>query len=149
MPIIEGGEIINDPAPADHGALLSGPFLRVARATYDFAADGGAVSAITLLPAATIPDNSIIIGGWLEMETALVGSGASVALHTQAADDLVAAAAISGAPWSSTGRKDILPDMTGSATLKTTAARNITATITAAVLTAGKFNVVIFYAIVD
>ena len=64
---------------------------------------------------------------------------------TPLAADLQAAAAVSGAPWSSTGRKSIVPAGTGATTVKTPAKRNLALTIAAAALTAGKGRVVVFY----
>ena len=112
MPVISGGNIISDPAQPDSGALTGGSNLRIARATYDFAVDGGAQGAINLLPAAEIPDNAIVMGGWLEVETVPTSGGAAtIGLDLNATDDILAATVISGAPWSSTGLKDILPDI--------------------------------------
>jgi hypothetical protein len=119
--------------------------LKIARGRYDFAVDGGAVGDIDLTREAQIPANSIILGGFVEVDTAIVGSGASVAIKVEGAGDIVAAAAVSGAPWSTTGRKSIVPVFTGATTVKTTAARKIQATVSAAVLTAGAMDVVLFY----
>jgi hypothetical protein len=118
---------------------------------YDFAVDGGAASTITLRSAGgsslgnTIPAGSVITGGYVEVDTAVTGGAATVAVSVEGAGDTVAAAAISGAPWSTTGRKSIVPAFTGATTVKTTVARSITITIAAAALTAGKFRVVLFY----
>lgn len=117
----------------------------VIRGRYDFAVDGGAVGDIELTRE-SIPKNAIIIGGFVEVDTAVTSGGsATLALKVESAGDIVAAAAVSGAPWSSTGRKDVVPDFTGSATVKTTAARKIVATIATAALTAGVLDVVLFY----
>lgn len=119
--------------------------MKVARARYNFATDGGAVSTIDLLPTPSIPAGSYIVGGFMEVDTIVAGSGASVAVNVESAGDLVAAAAVSGAPWSTTGIKAIVPVFTAATLVKTTAARKVTATVTAAVLTAGAFDVVLFY----
>jgi hypothetical protein len=114
---------------------------------YDFAVDGGAVSTITLRSNdGPIPNGSIIEGGLLEVDTALTSGGAAtVAVQSEAAGDIQAAAAISGAPWSSTGRKSVVPAFTGATTVKTTAARNPAIVVATAALTAGKFRVILFY----
>ena len=135
MPIIES-------APLEG---LNARGLKVARGDYSFAVDGGAVSTIPLIGATLIPSGSIIVGGFLEVTTAVVGAGASVGIQIESAGDTVAVAAVSGAPWSTTGRKSLIPAFTGATTLKTTAARDISAVISAAVLTAGVFKVVVFY----
>lgn len=119
--------------------------MKVARARYNFATDGGAIGAIDLLPAPMIPAGSYIIGGFMEVDTIVAGSGASVAVNVESAGDLVAAAAVSGAPWSTTGMKAVVPVFTAATLIKTTAARKVVATVSAAVLTAGVFDVVLFY----
>jgi len=121
--------------------------VQVARGRYDFAVDGGAVGDIDLTSSAQIPANAVITHGFMEVDTAVVGSGASVAIKVEGAADIVAAAAVSGAPWSSTGRKSVIPVATGATSVKTTAARKIQATVSAAVLTAGAFDVVLFYTV--
>lgn len=116
-----------------------------ARCKYDFAVDAGAQGAITLFPAAAIPDESLILGVYINVTTALTGAGASVALHINGADDIEAATAISGAPWSATGWKAASDLPWGGAPVQLTADRNVTATITAVDLTAGVFEVLIAY----
>lgn len=137
MPIIEGARAASE--GVSYGAI------KTARGDYSFAVDGGAVSTIPLMGATGIPSGSIVLGGFLEVTTAVVGAGASLGIQIEAAGDTVAVAAVSGAPWSTTGRKSIIPAFTGATTLKTTAARDISAVISAAVLTAGVFSVVVFY----
>lgn len=116
---------------------------------YDFAVDGGAVSTIALRGSGAlgsqIPSGAVITGGYVEVDTAVTSGGAAtVAITSEGAGDLVAAAAVSGAPWSTTGRKSIVPAATGATSVKTSAARTLSATIAAAALTAGKFRVVVF-----
>lgn len=120
--------------------------LKVARGRYNFATDGGAVGDIDLTSQAQIPANAIILGGFVEVDTVPTSGGsATVAVKVEGAADIVAAAAISGAPWSTTGRKSVVPVFTGATTVKTTAARKIQATVATAALTAGAFDVVLFY----
>lgn len=137
MPIIEGARAANE--GVSYGAI------KTARGDYSFAVDGGAVSTIALMGTTGIPSGSIILGGFMEVTTAVVGAGASAGIQIEAGGDTVAVAAVSGAPWSTTGRKSIIPAFTGATTLKTTAARDISLVISAAVLTAGVFSVVVFY----
>lgn len=125
---------------------VSAPRLKVARGVYDFAVDGGAVGTIALMGATNIPSNATILGGWLEVQTALTSAGAATAaIQIEGANDTVAAAAFGGAPWSTTGRKSIIPAFTGATALRTTAARDISVVIGTAALTAGKFSVVVLY----
>lgn len=119
---------------------------------YDFVVDGGAVSTITLRSAGgaslgnTLPAGSVVTGGYIEVDTALTSGGsATVAVSVESAGDLQAAAAFSGAPWSTTGRKSVTPAFTGATGVKTTVARSVTITIATAALTAGKFRVVLYY----
>jgi hypothetical protein len=126
--------------PVVHSALRS------VRARYSFAADGGAVGAIALLGSTAIPSGAVILGGFIDVITPPTSGGAAtIALGVEGAADLQAAAAISGAPWSTAGRKSVIPVFTGATTVKTTAARDITATVATAALTAGVFDVYLFY----
>lgn len=122
--------------------------VRVVRARYDFAADGGAIGDITISSTGVLPAGAYITSGFVEVDTAVTGAGASVAVNVEGAGDIVAAAAISGAPWSTTGRKSIVPAGTGATSVKTTAARSIVATVSAAALTAGAFDVVLQYVVI-
>ncbi len=124
------------------------PPVHTARARYDFSVDGGAVSAIVIGPVGQIPSGAYITGGFVQVDTAVTSGGSgTLAISVEGADDIVAAAAVSGAPWSTTGFKDIVPDNTGSTVVKTTAARSITATVATAALTAGVVDVVLFYVV--
>lgn len=107
--------------------------------TYDFAVQGGAISTIDL--GVGLSKGCVVVGGFMRVLTAVLGTGASVAVQLEAADDIIAAAAISGAPWSTTGLKAIVPVFTAATMKETTVDRNISVVITAAVLTAGKFEV--------
>lgn len=119
---------------------------RVVRGRYDFAVDGGAVGDIDLTLEAQIPANAIILGGFVEVDTALTSGGsATVAVKVEGAGDIIAATAFGGAPWSTTGRKSVVPVFTGATSVKTTAARKVQATVATAALTAGVFDVVLFF----
>jgi len=131
MPIIEGTRVP-----------------KVYKGTYSFAAQGGAVSAIALRSEdGPIPIGSVVTGGYLDVTDTpdSADSTATIALHVEGANDIVSAAAVSGAPWSTTGRKDIIPDSTGSTAVKTTAARTPTATIAVQDATEGAFTLVLYY----
>jgi hypothetical protein len=127
------------------GGYPSGTGIKFSRGRYDFAVDGGAIGSIAIT-AQKIPANAIILGGVVEVDTALTSGGAAtVAVQVEAANDTVNAAAVSGAPWSTTGRKSTIPAFTGATTLKTTAARDISVVIATATLTAGVFDVFVAY----
>lgn len=115
-------------------------------AEYDFAVDGGAVSTITLRGDNAMPAGSVIMGGYIEVDTAVTSGGAAtLGVNTEAAGDILAATVVSGAPWSTTGRKSVIPAFTGATTVKTTVTRSVAVTVAVAALTAGKFRVVLFY----
>jgi hypothetical protein len=126
--------------------------LKVVKGEYDFAVDGGAISTILLRASSDdelgndIPPNAVLLGGYIEVDTILASGGApTVAINSEAAGDLLAAAAFNGAPWSTIGRKSIIPVFTGATTVKTTARRQLAITIATATLTGGKFRVVALY----
>lgn len=120
-------------------------YLHVAMATYDFAVDGGAISAIDL--GVDIPDNAIIVDSLVDVITTLTSAtdAATIAIHTQSADDIVAAVAISAATDWDAGLHAGIPVGTAATAIKMTAARAITATIAVEAVTAGKFIVFIYY----
>lgn len=119
-----------------------------AKGEYDFAIDGGAIGNITLRASADdimgneIPAGSVIFGGYVEVDTAVLSATGTVAINSEAAGDILAATAQAGL---TVGRKSIIPVATGASSVKTTARRNLVATIATAALTAGKFRVVVFY----
>ena len=130
-------------APLDNQIAHFPIFL--ARARYDFAVDGGAISTIDLLPTDELPNDALILGAILNVITVPVGATATIGIGSQAASDLQAAAAISGAPWSTTGYKAASLVTLGADPLNLTAARNITITIGTAALTAGVIEVLVQY----
>lgn len=153
MPVIDpGGQVItggqrrvSTPLDKSEGGL-AGAGLRWAKASYSFAADGGAVGTLALIGRTDIPSGSYILGGFIDVTTPLTSGGAAtVALQVEGAGDLQAAAAVSGAPWSTAGRKSVVPNFTGANIIKLTAARDISAVIATAALTAGAFDVYVAY----
>lgn len=113
---------------------------------YDFAVDGGVVGTITLRsPDGPIPIGSVILDGYLDVATALSGGTSTGALQAEAAGDIVAQAATTGAPWSTTGRKSIIPAATGATAVKTTVDRSPAFVIGTANLTQGKFTLILEY----
>lgn len=115
----------------------------IVRGDYSFAVDGGAIGDINLTAGLPIPAGSTILGAVIEVVTVPTSGGAAtIALRIEGGADVQAAAAISGAPWSTVGVR--LATLTrASAPLRTTAARAITATIGTAALTAGVFRVLV------
>lgn len=121
--------------------------------SYSFARGDASVvgSAALVSEDGPIPVGSIITGGYLDVTTspstldASSAGPATIAIQVEGANDVINAASVAGAPWSTTGRKDIIPDATGSTALKTTAARNPTMVIGTEDLDAGVFTLVLFY----
>lgn len=99
----------------------------------------------------SIPANSLVMGGWVDVNTHFHSAGAdagTIAISVESANDIISAAAVSGAPWSSIGRKAILPKINtpeNAADPKTTVVREITATVAGQVLSDGKCTVYIIY----
>lgn len=122
--------------------------LLVARFEFDTAKSDPAGAANTAVGAhsvgITIPAHSLIVGGFVDVNTVFTSgdSTATIALSVEGANDIIAAAAVSGAPWSTIGRKAIIPktNTPESTSVKTTTARAITATVAVQVLTAGKLT---------
>lgn len=117
---------------------------------YDFAVDGGAIGTIVLRASqgsqGDLPVGAIVEGGFIEVDTGFTtGSSATMAIQVEAANDIQTATIVSGAPWSSTGRKSITPAFTGATTVKTTVRRAPSAVIATGTVTAGKARVVLLY----
>lgn len=128
------------------GSGYFGTGLRSYRADYSFASQGGLVSTIGLTGATGIPSGAYIVGGFVEVTTIPTsGGGATIAIQVNAANDIVSSAAISGAPWSTTGLKSVVPVFTGATSVKATAARDVSIVIGTAALTAGVLKVVLFF----
>jgi hypothetical protein len=129
-------------------ALMEGTReLKVFQYFYDFAVDGGAATTIVLRSNdGPIPKGARIMGGVLDVATALTSSGsATAALQIEAANDTVNAAAYSGTPWSAIAMKSLIEAFTGATAVKTTAARTPALVVGTAALTAGKFTLVVMF----
>lgn len=119
--------------------------VKCVKASYSYAVDGGAVGNISL--GVVIPSGAVVIGSLLHVTTAVEGAGADGLITLESSADIVADAGMEGAPWSSTGFKDTVQDGTGSTFIKTTADRTLLLTVQDAVLTAGVFDVYLWYII--
>lgn len=126
--------------------------VKVAYGKYDFAVNGGAISTITLAGGKGInklPVNAVILGGTIDVTTALASGGsATISLGTtsgSSASSLKSATAV--ASWTGAGQLALTPVFTAGTMVKMTAAGSITATIAAAALTAGVFEVHLLYVV--
>ena len=96
-----------------------------------------------------IPQNSIIIGGMVDVVTTVTTDGAdagTLALHVESANDIVTAIAVSDGtnPWDA-GLHDVKPIRTAATSFKTTTARDITLTIGGQAMTGGGVAVLLYY----
>lgn len=123
--------------------------LRVARFEFDCAVAGN-------LPigahgtGVTLPIHSIVVGGFIDVNTKFdsdATDAGTIAIHVQAANDIISAAAVSGAPFSTAGRKAIVPkaNTPESTSVKCTAAREITVTVAEEPLLTGKLTGYLYY----
>ena len=127
--------------------VVIGGGLQVARAQYNFAVDGGAVSTLTPAYSDTIPANAIMLGGQVNVTTAVTSGGsATVAIGTSAGS---AANSILTATGKASLTLDALINttVTFAAAVKMSAAGQIDFTIAAAALTAGVIEVFVLYVV--
>ena len=127
--------------------------LRVARFVYDCAGVDSAGVANTTVAAhgtgVTLPAQSIVVGGFFEVNTAFASSASGqLAISVMTANDIQTAAAVDGAPFSTVGRKAIVPkaNTPESTSIKLAAvAKEITCTVSVGALTAGKLTGYLYY----
>lgn len=119
--------------------------LRVARAKYSFAVDGGSVGTITPATNATIPDNAVIVGGTINSTTAATSGGAAtISVGTSAGSSTTSLLAATG--YASFSADALLNSAaTFAAPVKLTAAGSITITVATAALTAGIIEITVLY----
>lgn len=141
MPVIEGAK----PALGVDGLGA----LQVARFTFD----AGVTGNRTIAAHGTgvyLPANAIVVGGFFEVNTAFTsanGNNGTIAIKVESANDIQTAAAVSGAPYSTTGVKAIVPkaNTPESTGIKITQQREITCTVAVSALTAGKLTGYLYY----
>ena len=120
--------------------------LRCIVAQYDFAKLGGAVGDYAL--GVRVPNGARVLDAFAVVKTAATSanSTATIALKVEAANDIFTAAAVSGAPWSTTGRKQGIPDWaTVGDTKVATAEREVTMSVAVEALTAGVIDFYIIF----
>jgi hypothetical protein len=106
-------------------------------ASYDFALNGGATGDISL--GLKVPANVIIYTGFVYVRTAPTSGGsATVALKLSSSADTLTATAIGSLTINSITKITLTP--------RTTAETTLTATVATAALTAGRFQVTLFWA---
>ena len=124
-------------------------YIRVAHGRYSFAAQGGAISAISLSDGNgrnILPAGAIILGGTIDVVTALTSGGsATIALGTSAgssATSILGATAV--VSWTA-GQLAMIPVFTAATYVKMTAQGSLIATVATAALLTGVFEVHILY----
>lgn len=122
---------------------------RVAKMRYVFGTDGGAQGAITPADTSEIPDNAIILGGVLDITTQLTSGGsATISVGTTAgsgAATIVPDTAV--ASWDVGLDLALTPVFTAATMFKMTAAGSLNLTVSTADLTAGVFEIQVFYVV--
>jgi hypothetical protein len=124
--------------------------LRVARFQFDPSTTAGLRTVAAHGTGVTIPINAIVVGGFVQVNTLFTSASTNtgtIAISVEGANDIITAAAVSGAPYSSIGKKAIVPkaNTPESTGILLTAAREITCTVAVAALTAGKLTGFLFY----
>jgi len=119
--------------------------LSVARAVYDFATDGGAVSTITPANNYTIPNGAKMVGGVINvLGTATSGGSATIAVGTSAGSSGTSILAATGYASFTAGSSVAVAPTFGSPTTMS-AAGKITVTIGTAALTGGTLEILVYY----
>lgn len=154
-PHVQGGDLIreSDLVSGDEDGL---GVVRTVRGTFDFAVQGGAVGNHDLLDedgvAISIPANSIILDGMVDVQTTFsspTADTATLAIQAEGANDIVDAVAIAtGTPWDQ-GLQAIVPLGTAASAVKTTVARPLRVVIGVEAVTVGKMTVFLRYAVTD
>lgn len=147
--LIVGGVQVTAISPQGTDGLSARGILRVTFDAGDVAnqAQGDHVTAVGL------PDNSVVVGGFFDVNTVFHSDGAdagTIEVTLNAAGDLVTAAAVGGAPFSTIGRKAIKPkaNTPESTSIKTTGGVTaVTFTVAGQDLTAGKLTLFLDYVI--
>lgn len=126
--------------------------LRVARFVFDVGGKDSAGENNTTVAAhgtgVTLPPHAIVVGGFLDVNTAVTSSDSGqLSVGVEGTNDIQTASAVSGAPWSTIGRKAIVPKAnTPEATsVKTSTAKEITFTVSVGALTAGKVTGYLYF----
>ena len=119
--------------------------LRTARAKYSFAVDGGAISTITPVTTAVLPDNAIIVAATINATTALTSGGsATISVGTSAGSGTASIIGLTAV--ASYSADAVLNSVaTFASPVKLSAAGSITISVAVAALTAGILEVTLLY----
>jgi hypothetical protein len=115
---------------------------RTIAGTYDAAVNGGGTATYAI---ARLNKGARIVGGFFEVTgtPAAVSGTPTISIGVNSAVDLLAATSVLGAPFSTVGKSLIIPRIETQATtaVQTTADGNVTVSVAAAAISAGKFTV--------
>lgn len=97
-----------------------------------------------------LPANALVVGGFVNVNTGFTSASTNtgtIAINTEAAGDIIAAAAVVGAPYSTTGRKAITPKVNTpeSTSILVTTQKEIICTVAVAALLTGKLTGYLFF----
>jgi hypothetical protein len=131
------------PASAGSGLGAAG----VAKMTYSFASDGGAIGTIIPTSSPTVPVGAIILGGAIDITTQVTSGGAAtIALGFGSGAQAAALKAATAVASFTTGTTmTMIPLFTAATYYKLTASAQMSLTVAAFALTAGRFDVNVVY----
>lgn len=114
---------------------------RTIQGTYSFATHGGGTGTYAI---ARVYAGARIVGGWLEVTgtpTAVSGTP-SIGINSVGANDILSTASVLGAPWSTVGKKAIVPKVNTPETtsISVAADTDVVVAITTAAINTGIFT---------
>lgn len=124
--------------------------LGVAKMHYDFAVDGGAQGEIIPVGSPTLPSKAIILGGVINVTTALLAAGgaANISVGTHAGSSATSLkGATAKATYSLNAFLATVPVFTAATMFKMSAAGQMSITVDTNDLTAGVMDVIVVYAV--
>lgn len=136
------GQLSNGAFDGSGAGVFPGADRRTITGTYSYAANGGGTGSYVI---ARLNAGARVVGGWAEVvgtPTAVSGTP-TIAVSVEAANDLITAASILGAPWSTVGKKGITPKVNTPETnsVLLTVDRNVTVEIATAAINTGIISV--------
>jgi hypothetical protein len=139
-----------DAGATQHTASVLAAIPKLAKATYDFAEFGGGQSTFTLT-GVTIPDNAMIVGGWVDTETNPASAGAATIAFGMTlggvTDMFLGATAFNQFASEAGGQLIPVNQATPAQYMKMAGASTLTCTIGGANLTAGKLHIYLQYVV--
>lgn len=128
--------------------------VKIAKATYDFSTAGGAIGTITIPFADIVPNGAIVTDVKLNSRTIVTSGGAATIALTAGGVTLKAAETIANSVLNATGIVDVIragnAGSTGTAKyvpIVATSSAAIGVTVAVAALTAGVFDIYVYYTI--